>query len=442
VAADLRSFLSLLEKHDLLVRLEREVDAATEAGRLLRQLELRGVAGLFPHVRGAEASLVYNLLGSRRAVELALGVGPGEARGRFARALGDRVAPVLVDDAPAQEVVATGEEADLRRLPLVTHSENDAGPYVTAGAVIARDPDTGRRNVSINRMMLVGARETGIRMMPPQQLGVIQAHAEASGQELPVAVAIGLHPLDSLAAATSLPAGEDELELAGGLRGEPLRLARCVSVDLEAPADAEIVIEGVVAAGVREPEGPFGDFLQFYVPQMANHRLRVTAITHRRDPIYQTMVAGSREDVSLLGLSRETEVVDAVERTGAELVDARLGPTILSCTLAIRQRYPGEAKNVGLAALGAYPWLKYCLVVDHDVDVHDLDDVWWAVATRSSPARAIVVAAGAPAFPRDAHGIHDSRAIVDATIPFGEWADYERRVPPGGPPLDLDDWLA
>jgi 2,5-furandicarboxylate decarboxylase 1 len=207
------------------------------------------------------------------------------------------------------------------------------------------------------------------------------------------------------------------------------------------PADAEIVIEGVIPAGVREPEGPFGDFLQFYVPEMANHRLRVTAITHRRDPIYQTMVAGSREDVQLLGLSREADVVAAIERTGADLVDARLGPTILGCAVSIRQRYPGEAKIVGLAALGAYTWLKYCIVVDHDVDVQDLDDVWWAVTTRSSPERAIRIIADAPAFPRDAHGIHSSRAIVDATIPFGEWAHYERRTPPGGPALDLDEWI-
>ena len=440
--ADLRSFLSLLDDRGLLARVEREADPATEVGQLLRALELRGVAGLFERLRDSDARLVYNLVGSRQALELALGAGSGEARARFARALEHRVSPALVDDAPVHEVVLAGGEADLRRLPLVTHSEKDAGPYVTAGLVIARDPVSGRRNVSINRMMLVGARETGIRMMPPQQLGVIQARAEASGRDLPVAVAIGVHPVDALAAATSLPPGEDELELAGGLREEPLRLVRCVSVDLEAPADAEIVVEGIVRAGVREPEGPFGDFLQFYVPQMANHRLHVTAITHRRDPIYQTMVAGSREDVNLLGLSRETDVVAAVARTGAELVDARMGPTILSCTIAIRQRYPGEAKNVGLAALGAYQWLKYCVVVDHDVDVHDPDDVWWAIATRSSPAHAITVAAGAPAFPRDAHGIHDSRAILDATIPFGEWADYERRVPPSGPPLDLMEWIA
>ncbi len=441
MAADLRAFLDALASRGLLLRLEREVDPRTEAARLMRQLELRGVAGLFANVAGAEAALAYNLIGSREALAVALDVEPSDVRGRFRRALEHRVAPIVVDNAPVHEVVSEGDEADLSRLPLVTHSEKDAGPYVTAGAVIACDPETGARNVSINRMMLVGARETGIRMMPPQQLGVIQARAEARGADLPVAVAIGLHPLDTLAAATSLPAGEDELELAGGLRGEPLRLVRARTVDLDVPADAEIVIEGVIPAGVRESEGPFGDFLQFYVPEMANHRLRVTALTHRRDPIYQTMVAGSREDVNLLGLSREADIVAAVERTGADLVDARLGPTILGCAISIRQRYPGEAKNVGLAALGGYQWLKYCIVVDQDVDVWDFDDVWWAVTTRSSPQRAIVVAAGAPAFPRDAHGIHDSRAVLDATIPFGEWAHYERRVPPGEAPLDLEDWL-
>lgn len=439
--ADLRSFLELLDEHGLLAQIDRQVDPATEAARLMHELDARGVAGLFTDVRGADARLVYNLVGTRRALGLALGGADGDLRGRFRAGLDNRLPPVRVHEAPSQEVVATGEEVDLGRLPQVLHSEKDAAPYITAGMVLADDPESGRRNVSINRMMLIGARETGIRMMPPQQLGVIQERAEAAGRDLPVAVAIGLHPLDALAAATSLPPGEDELELAGGLRGEPVRLVPGVSVPLDVPADAEIVVEGHVPAGVREPEGPFGDFLQFYVPEMRNHRLHVTAITHRRDPILQAMVAGSREDVNLLGLSRETELVDAVARSGADVVDARLGPTILGCTIAIRPRYPGEAKNVGLAALGAYGWLKYCIVVDEDVDVFDLEDVWWAVTTRSSPERAIRVVADAPAFPRDPHGVHDSRAVIDATIPLGEWAAFERKRPPGGSRLDLDEWV-
>ena len=436
---DLRSFLAELADRGLLVRVARDVDPATEAARLMADAERRGVAVLFERVRGSELPLVYNLAGSRAALGLALGVEPREVVRRFREALARRVEPVRIDDAPVQEVVATGDDADLRTLPLVVHSEKDAAPYVTAGLVLAHDPESGARNVSINRMMLAGPRESGIRMMPPQQLGVIQAKAEAAARDLPVAVAIGVHPLDSIAAATSLPPGEDELALAGGLRGEPVRLTRAVTLDLDVPADAEVVLEGYVRAGVREPEGPFGDFLQFYVPEMANHRFRLTAITHRRGAIFQTMVAGSREDVNLLGLSREADVVAAIERTGADLVATRVGPTILGCIVAIRQRYPGEAKNVALAALGAYGWLKYCIVVDEDVDVDDMDDVWWAVTARSSPERAVHVLGGAPAFPRDEHGVHGSKAIIDATIPLGEWRDFERKRPPGGAPLRLEE---
>ena len=438
---DLRSFLAELAERDLLVRVTREVDPATEAARLMDDAERGGVAVLFERVRGSELPLVYNLVGSRAALGVAVGVEPREAARRFREALAARVEPVRVDDAPVQEVVATGDDADLRSLPLVVHADKDAAPYITAGLVLAHDPETGARNVSINRMMLVGARETGIRMMPPQQLGVIQSKAEAAERDLPVAVAIGVHPLDSVAAATSLPPGEDELALAGALRGEPVRLTRAVTVDLDVPADAEVVLEGYVRANVREPEGPFGDFLQFYVPEMANHRFRATAVTHRQGAIFQTMVAGSREDVNILGLSREADIVAAVERTGADLVATRIGPTILGCTVSIRQRYPGEAKNVALAALGAYGWLKYCIVVDDDVDVDDMDDVWWAVTARSSPERDVHVIRGAPAFPRDEHGVHGSKAIVDATIPLGEWRDFERKRPPGGVPLRLEEYV-
>lgn len=277
-------------------------------------------------------------------------------------------------------------------------------------------------------------------MMPPQQLGVIQAKAEAAGADLPIAIAIGLHPLDTLAAGTTLPPGDDELAFAGALRGEPLRLAKAVSIDLQVPADAEVVLEGYVRAGVREPEGPFGDFLEYYVPRMDNHRFRLTAITHRRDAIYQTMDAGSAEDVNLLGLSREAQILAELEKTGVDLAGLRLWPTILGCAIAIRQRYAGEAKEIGRAALGAYPWLKYCIVVDHDVDVDSTDDVWWAVTTRSSPARAfsVVVEAG---FPRDPHRVHDSKAVIDATVPLGAWEEFERKRPPGGATFSLDEFL-
>jgi 2,5-furandicarboxylate decarboxylase 1 len=439
---DLRTFLDVLDQEDLLERVEHRVDPSYEVAQLMLESQRRGRAVLFRDVTGSEASVVYNLVGSRRALALALGTDANHLTKRFRDALEHRIPPVQVTEAaPVQEIIHVGDDVDLRALPLVTHAAKDAGPYITAGVVIANDPDTGARNVSINRMMLVSPTETGIRMMPPQQLGVIQSKAEAQGHDLPVAIAIGLHPAYAVAAATSLPPGEDEFELAGGLRGDPVRMTRGITVDIDLPADAEIAIEGFVRAGVREPEGPFGDFLEFYVPRAPNHRFVATAVTHRTRPIYQTMVAASPEDVNLLGLSREADIVAAVERTGAEVVASRVGPTILGCTLAIRQRYEGEAKNVGMTALGAYRWLKYVIVVDHDVDVEDMDDVWWAVTSRSNPTSAIGVIDGAAGFPRDPHHRHRSKAIIDATIPFGEWVEFERKQPPRSPGESADELL-
>jgi UbiD family decarboxylase len=407
----------------------------------MAEADQRGTAILFERVQATDAAVAYNLLGSREALALALRVEADEVVRAFAERSRRRIPPVVVQGpAPAQEVVRT-HDADLRRLPLILHSERDAGPYITAGMVIARDPQSGRRNVSFNRMMIDGPRDAGIRMMPPQQLGVIQARAEAEGRDLEVAVAIGLHPLDLIAGATSLPMGDDELALAGALREEPIRMAHCQTVDLEVPAQAEIVLEGAIRAGVREPEGPFGDFLHYYVPVTDNHRFALTAITHRRKPVMQTMYAGSREDVQLLGVSRAALIAQAVERAGIDLCAIDLGPTILGCTLAIRPQYAGEAKAVAMAAFGAYRWLKYCVVVDPDVNVHDPADVCWALTTRTRLADDIVVIPDAGGFPRDEHGVFNDRLIIDATIPQGDKGGFLRRRPPGAGHVRWEDYL-
>jgi 2,5-furandicarboxylate decarboxylase 1 len=181
--------------------------------------------------------------------------------------------------------------------------------------------------------------------------------------------------------------------------------------------------------------------MQYYVPLMDNHVFRLTAITHRVNPILQAIHAGSLEDVNLLGISREAQVLSAVQATGAEVGAVRLLPTILGCAISISQRYAGEAKAVGMAALGAYRWLKYVVVVDHDVDVNSVEDVWWAVNTRSNPSDAISVVARSGGFPRDPFGIHQSKAVIDATIPLGEWEEFERKRAPNQGQLRLEDFV-
>lgn len=439
---DLRSFLDELRDRGLLVELGRTVDPATEVGRLMAELERRAVAGLFTSVRGSEFSLLYNVLGSRALMAVALGVEPEQVSDAFDRRSEERIPPVRHDGpAPVHDIVLRGDEADLTKLPLVTHSEEDAGPYLTASMAMAIDPETGARNVSFNRMMLVGPRETGIRMMAPQQLGLIQQKAEAAGDDLPVAVAVGMHPLECIAGATSLPFGDDELGLAGALHGAPVPMTPGITVPFDVPSHAEFVIEGYVPAGVREDEGPFGEFMQYYVPTAPNHRFHVTALTHRRDAIFHTMNAASREDVNLLGISREIAVLRAVRATGARVTGVRLArSSVMVAVIAIDPRFAGEAKNVGMAALGAYRWLKYVVVVNADVNIDDPDDVWWAMATRSEAHRGVTTIPDAGGFPRDAAGLHRSKMIIDATAPVEHASGFVRKRPPGGGRLSLEDY--
>lgn len=438
---DLRAFLTLLDARGLLLRVRRPVDPRTELAALVTEAERRGQAVLFEAVTGSSMSVAANVVGGRRLLALGLGVPPDHVVPTFLAKSRERIAPVVVGDAPVQEVVRIDAEVDLRRLPLVVHSEKDAGPYLTAGLVIARDPETGIRNVSFNRMMLRGPDEVGIRMMAPQHLGQLYDKAAARGQNLPVAVAIGNHPAELVAGATTLPFGDDELGLAGALRGEPLELAKCVTVDLEVPARAEIVLEGEVLAGVAEPEGPYGDFMQFYIPVMDNRVLRVRAITHRRDAIHQTMHAGQAEDTALLAVSREAQLLEAIEAIGSDVREVSLLPTILGAAIAIRKRFEGEPKQVLAAAFGRYRWLKLCVVVDEDVDALDPVDVWWAIASRSRLGSGLMHLTDVAGFPRDPHGLHTAKLGIDATIPLGQWAEYERKRPPGHGQVRLEDFL-
>ncbi len=438
--ADLRSFLASLNEHGKLLRLTRPVDPRTQLAELILLAERRGQAVLFENVAGAAVPCVANVVGDRDMLGLALGVPGQDVLHTFMARSQHRLPPVLVRDAPVQEVVRQGDQVDLGQLPLAVHSEKDAGPYLTAGLVVARDPETGVQNVSFNRMMLRGPAEVGIRMMPPQHLGQIYDLATRNGEALDIAVVLGNHPAELIAGATSLPIGEDEFGLAGALRGEPLEMVKCLTVDLEVPARAEIVLEGQVLPGVAEPEGPYGDFMQFYVPVMNNRVARFHTLTHRRAPLYQTMHAGAAEDTLLLALSREALVFQAAAASGADVRQVSLAPTILAGAISIRKRFDGEPKLVLAAAFGRYRWLKVCVVVDEDVDAHDPRDVWWAVATRSRLGSGLLHLTATSGFPRDPFGLHTTKLGIDATIPLGSWREHERKRAPRHGQLRLEDF--
>ncbi|MBW1675887.1 MAG: UbiD family decarboxylase [Deltaproteobacteria bacterium] len=437
---DLRSCVELFKSEDRLLLVEREVDPKFELPAVMKAAEGLGKVILFKKVKGSGFPVINNLFGSRDMLALLFETTREHVVNEWIERLKNPIEPRLISAGPVKEVVKQGVEVNLEELPMVTHCSKDAGPYITAGVVVAKDPDTGIRNVSVNRMQYKGKARLGIRMMPPQHLGIIHDKCERKGKPLEIAVAIGNHPFDVLAAATTVSYGVDEFSISSALRKEPVLLVKCETVDLEVPATAEIVLEGEVLAGIREPEGPFGDFMEYYVPVMENHVFKVKTITHRKDAIYQTIQASSQEDIHLLALSREATVYEAVSKV-ADVRAVCLAPTIMSCMISIRKRFEGEAKNVAAAAFGAYSWLKYCVVVDHDVNVFDVNDVWWAMATRSRPATGLLLIENALGFPRDPFKIHQSKLGIDATAPLNQWGEFERKVVPGLDAIRLDEYL-
>ncbi len=437
---DMRSCLELFESANRLLTAQREVDPRFEIPAVMKAAEKAGKAVLFQKVKGSRFRVINNLFGSRDMLALLFETRPERVVNEWIDRVKHPIEPEVVSSGPVKEVIQRGPDVDLDALPIVTHCSKDAGPFITAGVVVARDPETGNRNVSINRMQYKGKSKLGIRMMPPQHLGVIHEKCERLKKDLEIAVSIGNHPFETLVSATTVGYGVDEFGLSSALRREPLQLVKCETVDVEVPATAEIVLEGKVLAGVREAEGPFGDFMQYYVPVMENHVFEVTAITHRADAIYQTIQASSLEDVHLLALSREARVYEAVSKV-ADVQAVCLVPTILSCMISVKKRFEGEPKNVAAAAFGAYSWLKYCVVVDHDVDVFDVNDVWWAMATRSRPETGLLLMENALGFPRDPFNIHQSKLGIDATAPLDQWEEFERKVVPGADAVRLEDYV-
>jgi 2,5-furandicarboxylate decarboxylase 1 len=424
---DLRSFLRLLEKHNGLRVVRRPVDIRNIPHETLRS-EKRGKAVLFKEIKERQGALVSNLLAGRESVALALGCSPQETLKEYVRRTNLPVKPVIRSRGPSQEVIRTGKKMDARLLPALTHCEKDAGPYITAGIAIATDPETHIRNVSINRIQVTGPQELLINI--PQHLGLIQAKAEAMGKPLEVAIAVGNHPIELITACSKPPFGLDEFDLSGGLRETPLELVSCKNISLHVPARAEIILEGEIPPHAKKKEGPFGDFMGYYVPATQSHVFQLKTITHRRNFIFQAIKAGSVEDGRLLSLPREAAIYSALIAKGVQVESVSLHTTLFNGFISIRKKHEDEPGIVISTAFDAYPWLKYCVVVDHDVDVFDPGDVWWAVGTRSCPERGTVLIEDSPGFYRDPFRLHQSKLGIDATAPLGQWNEFERtRIP-------------
>ena len=416
---DLREWIALLEREGELVRVSAEVDPHLEITEIVdRVVRAGGPALLFERPKNAQHPLLDNQFGTEKRMCLAFGVSSldeiGERVGEIlemqppeglaAKVRGLRTLKSIADSRPrsvkrgaCQEIVLQGDDVDLSALPVQTCWPGDGGPFITLPAVITHDPRTGQRNVGMYRMQVLGPNTTAMHWQIHKDGRADYLFADG---RLEVAVALGLDPISAYSASAPLPKHIDEFMMAGFLRGEPLDLVKGVTVDVEVPASAEIVLEGYVEQGDVTDEGPFGDHTGFYTPVEQFPVFHVTALTMRKDAIYPSIVVGKppQED-AWLGKATERIFLPAVRMTVPEIVDYDLpvaGAFHNLCIVSIRKAYPGHARKVMSAiwGLGMLSLTKGIVVVDEHVDVHDYAQVMFYVGANVDPKRDVVIAEG------------------------------------------------
>jgi len=431
MAQDLRSFVSAYAAAapGEVVHVKEPISTEFDIMALVLEYERRR---RFPilvleQVQGFDMPIVCNVVASRKALAFALGVPESQLAQEYARRIKDTHKPVTVSDAPFRRHVLKGSEIDLGRLPIPTYFPGDAGRYLTAGMLVARDPETGVETEGYHRFQLKGRDRLGVSLHSRRRMFEYQRRAEARGQALPCAIALGLHPLVSMGSLAYPPADVGKFEVVSGLFGAPLEVADCTSIDLQVPAAAEIVIEGEILPGVREPEGPFGEFTGYFSRRSTEHVFVAKAVAMRERPWFQSIGSGRAGDhITTLGLVREAEIYNALGRVIPNVTAVHVplsGTSSFTAYVAIKQGRPGEAKHVIPIVLGVDHYLKLVIVVDDDVDVFDESDVLWAVATRMQADRDLVTITGSLGALLDPSA--DDRGVtaklgIDATRPFGE----------------------
>ena len=417
---DLRDWLHRLVAADRLAVAHKGVSLIDELAAVAKKLENER-AVLFPQPGQHAIPVIANLFADRTWIADALGVPVGELLPKFQNAVRHPLPWVEVATAPAQDVVH--EKIDLlKQLPIPKHNEHDSGPYITAALLIARNPKTGIQNVSIHRCQVSGPDRIGVLLLPRHTLHYFRM-AEEAGEGLEIALVIGVHPACILASQAIAALDSDEMEIAGALLDRPIEMVKCRTNRVRVPAHAEIVIEGRILPKVREPEGPFGEFPQYYGPRADREVIQVDAITHRKNPIFHTIVGGGVEHLLLGEIPREATLLEHLQRSFPSVQDVRLtrgGTCRYHLAVKIDKKSQGEPKNIIMGAFGGHYDIKQVVVVDMDVDIDDEREIEWAVATRFQADRDLVIVSGAQGSkldPSSDDGI-SAKMGIDATKPL------------------------
>lgn len=435
---DMRQHLNYLGEMGHLVQVEKEVDPRYEIAAYIRKTsDQDGPALLFEKVKGTDMKVAGALFATLRGAALSLQCKTEELNERFINGVQNPIPAVTVTNGPCQEVVCKDEKVDLYKLPIPFYSEKDSAPYITMGVTISRDPNTGARNMGLYRNELKGKNRLGISAQTVQRHLVM---AEKRGQGVPVIIALGVDPALLWAAGWKAPYGVDEVSIAGGLRGSPVEMVKAVTCDLEVPATAELVIEGVVLPNVREMEGPFGEYPGYYNPAILKPVVQVTAITHRKNPIFLAGLTGmpTTENHIMKQVCLEAQYTWDLRQKFPGVKEVHLpaaGAQAILAVVSMRPTSKFEARNVISYLLGNRPSVKCVITVEDDIDIRNIETVVWAVMTRFQPAEDVIIIpnlieialdpsgprGGASASSADGSGpeLTASGMGVDATRPFG-----------------------
>lgn len=455
-APDLHGFIEYLEKEhpEQIVRIKKEVDPKFGVSGILERLERdnRFPLVIFEKVKGSDIPLVANMHASFERLRLALGMERGGVK-EFVRECAARQAhpidPVMVETGPAQEIVCAGAEVNVEELPICTYHERDAGKYITAGLGVMRDPETGINNVGIYRHMVHEKNLLGVQLSETADGNIIWKKYEKRGLPCPVAIVIGHHPAFFIGALCFSNLDTDEIRIAGGMLQRPVPLVRCKTIPLDVPANAEIVLECEIRPVERRIEAPFGEFTGTYGPQRMNPVLEIKAITRRRKPLYQNAFVGHADNLLLSGLIR-TSFIEETVRIACPTVRAvnvpRAGRFRFICYVAIEKMMEGEAKQAAMAAFVADPFLKFVVVVDHDVDINDDTDVLHAIATRVRADQDVFMvpyAKGSPLDPASYDPAQGSHLVTKTGIDATRKKNYPDEIAvPGYDKIDMADYIA
>ena len=398
MSQDLRDFLKQADEKGVVRHVTEEVKREYEMSTLMMDLdkEHRYPIVCFDKVENSEFPVVTNILGCRERFAEGLGVAADKVSETYAARIRSRIEEVkVVENAPFNAHTITGDDIDLYKLPIPTHFPIDAGPYVTSGLCVAKDPESGAETLGFHRMQLKGKDKLGISLHSRQRLWEYFRRSEERGESLKAAIVIGVHPNISLGSMALVPYDQGKYGAIAGLFGEPLEVAPCLHSDLMVPAYAEIVLEGEILADVREKEGPFAEFTNYACYRSTENVFKVTAIRYRENAFYHDITPGmSSEHVTVVAVQREGDVLNALHQTlpNIKAVHAPFSACgLFHCYISMKKIAEGQPQQAIYATFAVDHNIKMVVVVDEDVDVYNEEEVLWALATRLQADKGVTI---------------------------------------------------